>query len=455
MRRTAAAVIFVSLMLSSSALASGFGLRDSSASTLGVSYAGNAANGSVASTMTFNPALVNDVGTFDVAVSNTGLLPETSGNFSASLAPNPALKVSGPTHPVDIVNTALVPSFALRYRLTDKLAIGVQASSPWGMITDYDSSVTRYYATMSDVKSANFQFIAGYQLTPELSIGGGLQVQYIKGRLAKAIDTGSIALYYASLNPALAHLLPPTTAPGANDSYVELRAQDWSEGWVLGTEWKPRPDLSIGVSYRSAVYNTLKGNEYFTPDSSHVMNVLQAATGTFKTSGASGKLHNPPIVTFGAKWDIDPHWSVMVGGDWTGWSIVKNLTIRSTNPVQPNDVTLFNYHDSWFGSVGVQYTPTDDWKFSLGAGFDDTPTDTAYRTPGIPDGGRYWLSGGVGYKVNQNIDLDLSVARLIAERGNIALSMAEPTNAQSFRGNLNGNVNMRVTLVGLELNYHL
>jgi hypothetical protein len=33
--------------------------------------------------------------------------------------------------------------------------------------------------------------------------------------------------------------------------------------------------------------------------------------------------------------------------------------------------------------------------------------------------------------------------------------MAEPTNAKSFRGNLNGSVNMRVTLVGLELNYHL
>jgi long-chain fatty acid transport protein len=106
----------------------------------------------------------------------------------------------------------------------------------------------------------------------------------------------------------------------------------------------------------------------------------------------------------------------MVGGDWTGWSIVKNLTIHSTNSVQPDDVTLFNYHDSWFGSVGVQYKPTDDWKFSLGTGFDDTPTDTAYRTPGIPDGGRYWLSAGVGYKVNQNIDLDLSVARLIGQR---------------------------------------
>jgi len=104
-------------MLSTSAFASGFGLRDSSAATLGVSYAGNAANGSVASTMVFNPALVNDVGTLDFAFSNTMLLPDTEGDFTATNMLGQSL---GSSHAKDIVNTALVPSLALRYRLTDK-----------------------------------------------------------------------------------------------------------------------------------------------------------------------------------------------------------------------------------------------------------------------------------------------------------------------------------------------
>jgi long-chain fatty acid transport protein len=448
MRRTAAAVFFASLMLSTSAYASGFGLRDASASTLGVSYAGNAANGSVPTTMVFNPATVNDVGTFDFALSNTGLLPQTSGDFTATNAAG--LPVSGTKHPVDIVNTALIPSFAVRYRLTDKLAVGMQFSTPWGMITNYKPNpVTRYYATMSDVKTANALFVVGYQVTPELSFGGGLQVQYMKGRLSKAIDVGSISYgLYAS------HTLPvliPGTVPGGNDGFVELRAQNWSAGWMVGAEWKPRSDLSLGVSYRSAVYNRLKGNEYFTLDP--VGKTLKAYTGLFEDGEASGKLHNPPIVTLGAKWDIDPQWSVMVGADWTGWSIVKTLSVHSHNPHQPDDVTPFHYHDTWFGSVGVQYKPTDDWKFSLGTGFDDTPTDTAYRTPGIPDGGRYWLSGGVGYRLTPKMDVDLSIARLIAQKGNIALKHTDPGNAQ--RGDLTGSVNMRVTLVGLELNYHL
>jgi long-chain fatty acid transport protein len=446
MRRTAA-FVFASVLLSSSALASGFGLRDASASTLGVSYAGNAANGSVASTMVFNPALVNDVETFDIALSNTGLLPETSGDFTAYNMLGQSL---GSSHSKDIVNTALVPSLALRYRITPKFALGLQVSAPWGMLTNYRSpTVTRYFATMSDVKSANVQFIAGYQLLPELSVGAGLQVQYIKGRLGKAIDVGSISYYLTNVAgqiPAIAG-----TYPSHNDGMVELRAQDWSMGWMIGAEWKPRPDLSIGVSYRSEVENTLKGNSYFTLDS--VGQTLRSYTGLFIDAPATAGFNNPAILTMGAKWDITPQWSFLVGADWTGWSTVNNLTIHSANVHQPDDVTLFKYTDSWFGSLGVQYKPTEDWKISLGTGFDDTPTTSNYRTPGIPDGGRYWISGGIGYKVNKNIDLDLSIARLMAEKGKINLLGSEPTNAN--RGTLTGTVNMAVTLVGLEMNYHL
>jgi len=433
-------------MLSTSALASGFGLRDASASTLGVSYAGNAANGSVASTMVFNPALVNDVGNFDIAVSNTGLLPETTGDFTAT---NAAGMPMGTSHSDNIVNTALVPSIALRYRLSPKLALGVQFSAPWGMLTNYRlPTVTRYYATMSDVKSANAQFIAGYELLPELSLGAGLQVQYIKGRLSKAIDVGTIAYGLAAH-----HTIPaiPGTAPSGNDGWVELRAQDWSFGWVIGAEWKPRPDLSFGISYRSEIENTLKGNEYFTLDT--VGQTLRSYTGMFVNGPASAGFNTPAVLTFGGKWDIDPQWTLLVGADWTGWSTVNNLTAHASNPHQPDDITLFNYKDSWFGSLGVQYKPTDDWKLSLGTGFDDTPTSSQYRTPGIPDGGRYWISAGIGYKVTPSMDLDLSVARLIAEKGKIALSVADTGN--TYRGSLTGSVSLAVTLIGVELNYHL
>ncbi len=441
MRRTAALCLFASILLSGSALASGYGLRDVSAATLGTSYAGNAANGTRASTLAFNPALAADVDSFDIAVSTVGLLPETDGSFTATTAAG--TPVSGNAKPTDIVNTAAIPSVALRYRLTSDLALGLTMTAPWGMITDYDTSVTRYYATMSDVKSANFSPVVAWQPIPELSIGAGLQVQYIKGRLAKAIDFGTIG--YSN------HI--PGSIPGARDGFVELRAQDWSTGWTVGFEWKPRADFSLGVSYKSEIENTLKGNEYFTLDATGIGATLKAVTGAFVDGPASSEFNNPAILTVGARWQLNEQWTVLAGGDWTGWSAFNTLTAHSSNPKQPDDVTLMHWQDSWFGSLGVEYKPSQDWTLRLGTAYDQTPTVSGFRTPGIPDGGRYWISGGFGYKLTQHLDLDVSVAPLISEKANISLKASDTGNAA--RGSLSGTVNMAVTLIGAEFAYHL
>jgi len=442
MRRTAVTVICASLMLSTSAYASGFGLREVSAATLGLSYAGAAANGTKASTLAFNPALLSDVGEFDVAASGIGLLPETEGHFTATNAAG--LPVSGNANPKDIVNTALVPSFSLRYRLSDTITAGLALTSPWGMITDYGNDwVGRYYATTSDVKTFNATPMVAWQPVPELSIGVGLQVQYIKGRLGKAIDFGTIGYSY--------HI--PGAMPGGADGSVMLKAQNWGLGWMIGAQWKPRPDLSLGISYRSQIDNTLKGTETFTLDNLGIGAYLKGATGAFVNGPATAPFATPAVLTFGARWDVTDKLALLAGGDWTGWSSFGTLIAHSANPYQPDDVTDMNWQDSWSGSLGAEYKLDEKWTLRLGTAYDQTPTVNVYRTPGIPDGSRYWVSGGIGYHLTDNIDMDFSIARLIAEKGVIALSQADTGNA--LRGNLNGNVNMSVTLIGFETSYHL
>ncbi len=103
--------------------------------------------------------------------------------------------------------------------------------------------------------------------------------------------------------------------------------------------------------------------------------------------------------------------------------------------------------------MGVEYKPVREWTLRFGTAYDQTPTTSGRRTPGIPDGGRYWVSAGVGYALTDNMDVDVSIARLIAEKGNIALSQTDTGN--SARGNLNGAVKMGVTLIGMEFAYHL
>ena len=90
MRRSAITILCTSCLLSVSAYATGFDLREFSASSLGTSYAGAGANGQHASTMAFNPALLGQVDDFDISVSATGILVKFSyrDTFVSVAAPN-------------------------------------------------------------------------------------------------------------------------------------------------------------------------------------------------------------------------------------------------------------------------------------------------------------------------------------------------------------------------------
>jgi long-chain fatty acid transport protein len=447
MRRTALCVLATSLLLTTSAFASGYGLREFSASTLGLSYAGSAANGETASTLAFNPALLADVKDWDAAASGIGILPNTSGSFTGTTAAGTPL---GTSTPHGIVNTALVPDFSLRYRLSDEFVVGVVTSSPWGMVTNYGPSwVGRYYATYSDVKTYNVTPMVSWQPVPEFAIGVGVQVQYLNGRLGKAIDFGTIGCSINCMNPLgtpFFHVLP-----GQDDGSVLLKAQDWTEGFVVGVTWKPTPDWSFGASYRSRLDGKMKGTETFTLDGAGVGATLNAVYGMFANSTASAVFDNPDVFTVGARWHINDQWTALAGGDWTGWSAFKTLTAHATNPHQPDDVSDMNWKDSWFGSLGVEYQACQDLILRLGTAYDESPTVDEFRTPGIPDNSRYWVSGGFGYQFTDHMGVDFSIARLIAEKADINLLASDPGN--SSRGWLQGVVHMGVTLVGVEFTY--
>jgi long-chain fatty acid transport protein len=441
MRRSAITILCALCLTSASAYATGFGLREVSASSLGMSYAGAAANGDHASTLFFNPALLSDVKDFDVSGSATGILPTTSGTFSATTAAG--TPVGGNATPHGIVNTALVPSFSVRGRLSDSVTVGLTFTAPWGMITDYSNNwVGRYYATMSDVKSYNVTSLIAYQPIPELSFGAGVQVQYTKGTLSKAIDFGTIGALY--------HI--PGSVPGGMDGFVSLKADSWAPGYVLGVLWKPRGDFSLGLSYRSQINHVLGGNEKYTLDATGLGAMLSGATGMFTNTTAKADFSTPSVATVAGRWQINDQWNLNATVDWTGWSAFKQLLITSGNVHQPADLTDMNWKSSWLGSLGTEYKPNETWTLRLGTAYDETPTDTAYRTPGIPDSSRIWISSGVGYRWNQHLDFDLALAHLFSGHTDIALPVTGPGNAA--RGSLNGTVNMDVTLVGLEVTYH-
>ncbi|MGB8601300.1 MAG: outer membrane protein transport protein [Rhizomicrobium sp.] len=440
MNRAIPALFFTPLLFGTAANATGFALREFSPAALGTAYAGAAANGEHASAIFYNPALLSGVVSSDSSVSATAILTNTDGDYRATTAAGTA--VSGDATPTGFVTSTAVPATAFRLRLTDQWTVGVHFTMPWGMLSKYnDNWVGRYYAIKSEIQTRNTTVMTAYQISPELSVGGGLQVQFMKGYLSKAIDFGTLGYEYGF-----------GTIPGKDDGFVVLKANDWGFGYILGASWKPRPDLTIGLSYRSRIAQTLAGTEHFTLDGAGVGAYLKAETTMFSTTGVHAKIDTPAVAMASIKWDVDASLSLMASTDWTGWYSVQSILAEADNTVQGSDYTAMDWKPSWYGAIGAEYKANEDWTLRMGTAYDASPTHTATRIPGIPDSSRIWLTFGAGYRWNEHVDLNVSYTRMFNGRATIDLNAADEGNA--LRGSLSGKGGLTITLIGLELDIH-
>lgn len=439
MNRAVPALFFVPFFASLSvapAQATGFDLREFSPSSLGTSYAGAAASGERASTIFYNPALIADVGSYDFSVSATGIMTNTEGDYSATTSAGTA--VSGDGTPDGFVTSTADPALAYRQRLTDRLSIGVHFTMPWGMLSKYGNDwVGRYYATKSEIQTRNTTIMAAYQILPELSVGGGMQVQYMKGYLAKAIDFGTIGYEYGF-----------GTTPGEDDGFATLTANDWGMGYILGVAWRPTSDISIGLSYRSRIAQTLAGNERFTLDDAGVGAYLKQYSGMFATTRVHAAVDTPAVAMASIRWQATEKLALMATTDWTGWYAMQQIYADAENENQTDDLTVMNWKPSWMGSVGAEYKATQDLTLRIGTAYDATPTHVQDRIPGIPDSSRIWLTLGIGYRWNEHLEVNLAYSRMFSGHSVIDLKASDAGN--SLRGNLSGQGNLAITLVGLE-----
>ena len=431
-------VFGVACLDSSPVLAAAFELREFSANAMGTAYAGAAAGNADASFLFFNPASIGSVRDLDTAIGISGLLLSSDGTFKGTTSAG--TPTGGLTTPSGFIGDAVLPAAAIRYRLTDRIALGLTFSTPFGESTRYPDGWTgRYYAQTTDLASYNLTPVISYDVWPGVTLAAGAQIQYSRSFLTEAIDFGTIG----------AALGIPGAIPGASDGQAVLHGHGWGAGFVLGALWHATPDLSFGLSYRSQVPQGLRGQETFSYDATGIAQTINAVTGAFTNAIGKADVPTPATVMAGAHWQLDDRWTVLGGLEYTNWSTFHQLLIESFNPANPDDLTLTDWKNTWFGSLGAEYRLDNRWTLRAGTGYDSAAVPSETLSPRIPDANRYWLSGGFGYRWNKNIDIDFAVSHLFAPHSDIALSALAAGN--TFRGNLTGASNVGATLISAQV----
>jgi long-chain fatty acid transport protein len=430
-----------SLLLPHSAFASGYGVREWSAAAMGASYAGASATGSDASFLAYNPATLAGVASYDSTISLTGLFPSSSATYTTATT-SAGTPTGGLTTPDDIIKNAFVPNLAARVRLSPEWALGLAVYAPWGLSTDYqDGWAGRYYALQSELLTVDVVPTVSYQVSDSFAVAAGVQIQYATGTLSNAIDIGTIGAFFSV----------PGAIPGAQDGDVVFDADGWGVGFVVGVMGELAEGVTVGLSYRSAVSHTLDGPLDFTLDSAGVGAAISGVTGLFLDTDAETTITTPDRISAGIRLQLSERWTALGEVDFTNWSRFRELRVIPDNPLQPHDVTTAEWEDSWFGSIGLEYQPDDQWTLRAGAGIDASPIPDATRNPRIPDADRTWVSIGFTVQMTQSLSLSASYAHLFLPDEPITLDPSQSGNA--FRGMIVGDGEAGASFFGIQLSY--
>ena len=374
------------------ALAGGFYLQEQSPKETGRALSGGAAAGDDPSTVYFNPAAMTELSGIQTSVGGIALFAKAQQTNRGTTRTIPGVTtqvpVSGTNGGNAFESVIPIPSFYATGQVSDRLWVGLGVNAPFGLKLEYeDGYFGRYDSLYTDLKTYNIQPSAAYKLTDNLSVGGGVDVQYVKVTLTNALP---------QLSPLLA------------DGHASVEGDDWSVGWNAGLFYRAG-DTQFGVHYRSRMKHSLEGEQVI----SGLVGPLAGANGSF---AATAPLTLPDIATLSMTHRLTPQLRAMLTARWYNWSVMESITINATNGTSVKEL---EYHDSYSFSAGGEYDVNDKLTLRAGTMFDRSPTNPQHLTTRVPDGDRVWLSGGATWNLSQAFALNVSYAHTFVEKANI------------------------------------
>lgn len=396
--KTIAGLMPVALMIlgSGAASAAGFQLLEQNASGIGNAYAGSAAVAENASTIFFNPAGMTQLQAREVSLGVSAVRPsfKFKDKGSAFLSAPVSIPASG-SDGDDAGDWAAIPNAYLSWALNRDLYVGVGFGAPFGLVTEYDDNwVGRAQATKFDLKSVNINPSVAWRVNDKVSIGAGVSWQRFEAEYNRSATVLPDAI---------------TRVPGLTATTATLEADSDAWGWNVGALFTLSPSMKVGVSYRSKVDHTLKGD----------LKVEGPAAGlapTLSSVKAEADVELPDTFIVSVTQKLDDRWEMLGDLSWTGWSSVDQVPIvRTSGPAAGTTAQTLetDFKDTWRIALGANYQLNDAWKLKFGIAYDQTPVkDKERRLVSLPDNDRTWLSFGGQWKVSKGNTLDFGASYL-------------------------------------------
>lgn len=383
----AAAVIFALAAQASTAVAGGFEIREQSSFFSGTAYAGSGAGGSSLSSIFWNPAASSFV-TSKITTDSSYTLVLPNVDLHADSVTDTILPVGSDTD-VDIGRDAIIPASYYAYRYNDRTVFALSMNSPFGLTTKPDNMgwAGAELAQTSKVFSMNVTPSVSYQLTPQISVGAGVQLQYSE---IKAL----------------------------NNLLSQSDMDDFGVGATAGINITPFRGTSIGLGYRSRVEHDFKGK-------------LVAQVPSVAEFSAAATLKTPDKVNLSLRQELNAATRLLASVEWTNWSVLQNVPVRVGGGA-PDGVLAFGWEDGWMYSLGAEYDVSPRLTLRGGVSYEESPIqDATARLIELPDSNRWWFGLGASYKWSEATTINLSYLHVELEESDFdRFSTAGPSGSR-------------------------
>lgn len=481
--------------LSSGAFASGFKLNEQSASGVGTAFAGRTAVVEDATTVFYNPAGMSKLKRAEISAGAAYLNADVK--FKNGVRTNSAgVSSEYETGIYDdggsLIPEQIIPFVYYAKPINDKLALGFGIFVPFGAETEYSpNALSGGFAGKTRLTTIDFQPAFSYKINDTLAIGGGIDIMYAEGELTKQLDLVPYVPSFLGTNHPLSGnaSLNDGKYKGYENTF-EVEGDDVAVGWNLGLLWDISPETSLGLTYRSQVKFTLKGDAKFAKnDGVFAFNediyknggiggnfadgivpvdlamAGAAATGKVGNQSAKVPLTAPQSATLSLAHYFTDRLQVQGGVTWTDWSSFKYFDVIGTEPGAISEIgglgnnyighIVEKWSDTYSYAIGATYTINQHWLVRAGFAYDEAPVNTDYRTARVPDNDRKWLTAGARFAPSDKMSFDLGLAYAFISGFHMSEQDYDLNDKPVGKQKIEGDYDLDVIGVALQMNYRM
>ena len=395
----------------------GYYVDEQSAKRLGDAFSGGAAEAEDASTAFYNPAGLTRLRQDELIVGMAAVraafdIDAQGESLAAVTGPDSVLGTpilgSGRASPDPI---ALIPHLYLAHPVTDRWALGLSLNTPYASGSEYDADfVGRYFSEESDILGVHLSLGTGFVLSDALSLGAGLNLQYLEGRIARRINTagycaGAESLGLLAEGACDASGIGPS-GTGSSDGEFEVEGDDLGLGYTLGLLYQWSENTRLGFSFRSKIEHALRGPARFRFPANVEATIggLGPDLSTRDTRAKVG-ITTPETASLSLYHRLSPRWTVQGDLGWTRWSRFKDFVVEIRDSGS-RQTTPENWRDSWRLAVGTGYRLNDRWTLRAGLAYDRTPIPDETVSLDFPYADFKAVSVGFTYRPSPSLSID-------------------------------------------------